>query len=626
MNEMVFKRITLLGGGKIGAGLAIRMAKRGCVVMIRERPEAMEKAQNDLKARLDQAVAKKKLKTGKRDEIVRLISWNDDYHHACCEFGPHILIDATTEDKGIKQAALAEAIKHLAEGVPKVTVTSALSVKELGFDAGFHPMSPPEINKGLELVIHDETPEELEEKLWQFAIQLGLVPIPVKANQSGYAVNGLFVPILLEACRMHEQGFGIPTIDKAFMAAAGIRVGAFFLMNFTGVAIAKLAAVPMQTLGNWMTIPQNLTDQIESGKDWDLSGEVDDSKVDELANRFRGLIFANAIRVVPDVHFGWHDLDRAIRICLAWPKGPAELMVDLDHDRVVELVQAYLDANPSFPKVEVIDDFDFDELSKTHWWQGILDQETGVAQLTLNCPEELGALSSDRLRELGEWIDELEGNGCRICLVQSEGGNFAGANIKEMDSIIQNMDDDDELTKHMTLGCEIFEKFKKSRIVFIGVISGKFVFGGGAELILSLDFSIAVNTAKFKFPEMVAVGCDPGWNGIRHMVEKSGRSKAATALFQPEYDFVGQEAVDAGFVNIVAPADKLEERLQKFIAGLLACAPQALAEQKRLLLFASDINENCPDQITDEITEAVGELLVTDEAKNRIAKFAGRKK
>jgi len=39
-------------------------------------------------------------------------------------------------------------------------------------------------------------------------------------------------------------------------------------MNFIGLPIAKLAAVPMQKLGDWLTIPQNLSDQIDSGEQW----------------------------------------------------------------------------------------------------------------------------------------------------------------------------------------------------------------------------------------------------------------------------------------------------------------------------------------------------------------------
>jgi len=53
------------------------------------------------------------------------------------------------------------------------------------------------------------------------------VPIPVDGNQPGYAVNGIFVPMLIEACKMHEEGFGIPTIDKALIQASGIKVGVF---------------------------------------------------------------------------------------------------------------------------------------------------------------------------------------------------------------------------------------------------------------------------------------------------------------------------------------------------------------------------------------------------------------
>jgi len=149
--KLIFKRITLIGGGWIGAGFAIRAAKRSCIVMT---PEFEEMAKTALEARLQQAVDKGKMSSIKRHVILERIFWNTDWKMACDEFRPDILIDATTEDRLVKTKALQNADAHLLKEVPRVTVTSALDGEAIGFDAGEHPMSPVEINKGLELVIY----------------------------------------------------------------------------------------------------------------------------------------------------------------------------------------------------------------------------------------------------------------------------------------------------------------------------------------------------------------------------------------------------------------------------------------------------------------------------------------
>ena len=108
----------------------------------------------------------------------------------------------------------------------------------------------------------------------------GKTAIVVK-DAPGFAVNRFFVPFLNEAARMLEEDLAdIPTIEEAAKRAFKIGMGPFLLMNVTGIPIAVHAATTLgDELGPFYAPCELLKSQKEKGVNWNLDGEVDESKI-----------------------------------------------------------------------------------------------------------------------------------------------------------------------------------------------------------------------------------------------------------------------------------------------------------------------------------------------------------
>jgi 3-hydroxyacyl-CoA dehydrogenase/enoyl-CoA hydratase/3-hydroxybutyryl-CoA epimerase len=118
-------------------------------------------------------------------------------------------------------------------------------------------------------------------------------------------------------------------------------------------------------------------------------------------------------------------------------------------------------------------------------------------------------LSMDVLRELSEVLTELEAHPARGLVLRSakESGFVAGADITEFGV----MSDEDEIAKMLGEGNKILDRLDGLPFTTVAVVHG-FCLGGGLELILACDRRIAIDGARFGFPE-VLLGLHPGLGG-----------------------------------------------------------------------------------------------------------------
>ena len=167
------------------------------------------------------------------------------------------------------------------------TNTSSLSVSQLATVSGrpdrfggLHFFYHPAKNRLLEVISGAETSLETKRFLGQFGSTIGKTCITV-ADRPGFAVNRFFVPWLIEAVRMYDEGVAsIPTIEAAARRAFGIGMGPFELMNVTGVAIAYHAAVSLERmLGSFYAPTESLKRHTEQRENWNLEGEADPAPV-----------------------------------------------------------------------------------------------------------------------------------------------------------------------------------------------------------------------------------------------------------------------------------------------------------------------------------------------------------
>src|SRR5207249_7043450 len=100
---------------------------------------------------------------------------------------------------------------------------------------GLHFFSPVPLMQLVEVVRTIATPSDVYETAYDFAKKLGKVPVRA-SDKSGFIVNRLLVPYLLDAIRAYEEGVGsIEDIDNAMKLGCGYPMGPFTLLDFVGL-------------------------------------------------------------------------------------------------------------------------------------------------------------------------------------------------------------------------------------------------------------------------------------------------------------------------------------------------------------------------------------------------------
>jgi 3-hydroxyacyl-CoA dehydrogenase len=98
-----------------------------------------------------------------------------------------------------------------------------------------------------EVMGHPGTDSAVFEQLLQFAEEIGLVPIPIRQEQSGYIVNSLLVPWCTAALELLVSGVSdVESIDRTWMITLQSGLGPFGMMDRMGLGVvyhvAKLVA------------------------------------------------------------------------------------------------------------------------------------------------------------------------------------------------------------------------------------------------------------------------------------------------------------------------------------------------------------------------------------------------
>ncbi len=234
------RTVAILGCGLMGSGIAEVSAKAGFKTRVREIDQAA--ADHGLKAiqkSLGRAVDKGKLEAAARDEILGRIHTTtklEDLKDA------DIVIEAVTEDLDVKNGmfqtldALCGPDTLFASNTSSLTIADmAAATKRPDRLVGLHFFNPVPVMKLVEVVRTIATSTESFDRAFAFARSLGKEPVVAK-DASGFIVNRLLVPYMLDAIRCLEQGLAsTEDIDKSMTLGTGYPMGPFVLGDFVGL-------------------------------------------------------------------------------------------------------------------------------------------------------------------------------------------------------------------------------------------------------------------------------------------------------------------------------------------------------------------------------------------------------
>jgi 3-hydroxybutyryl-CoA dehydrogenase len=234
------RKVGVLGCGLMGSGIAEVAAKAGYETVVREvSDELAQKGEANIRKSLARAAEKGKLDADERDAIltrVRLTTALDDLRD--CD----VIIEAVTEDPERKNELFRE-LDHLC-GPDTIFASNTSSLTIAGMAAatsrprsfvGLHFFNPVPVMKLVEVVRTIAVDEVIYQRALEFARSLGKEPVEAK-DTSGFIVNRLLVPYMLDAIRCLEQGLAsIEDIDRSMTLGTGYPMGPFTLCDFVGI-------------------------------------------------------------------------------------------------------------------------------------------------------------------------------------------------------------------------------------------------------------------------------------------------------------------------------------------------------------------------------------------------------
>ena len=238
--EKAIEKVGVVGCGLMGSGIAQVAAQAGCQVTVREvSQQLLDKGLAGIDKNLARLVEKGTLSAADRDQVrgrLRGTTNVEDLKDS------DVIIEAIIEQLPAKR----ELWGALDKICPKPTIfasnTSSLSITEMATFTqrpdrfvGMHFFNPVPVMKLVEVIRTIATDPKVFDEMVAFGQRLGKTVVRT-SDRTGFIVNRLLVPYLLDAVRALEEGVGsVEDIDNSMKIGCGYPMGPFTLLDFVGL-------------------------------------------------------------------------------------------------------------------------------------------------------------------------------------------------------------------------------------------------------------------------------------------------------------------------------------------------------------------------------------------------------
>ncbi|MGA8154494.1 MAG: 3-hydroxyacyl-CoA dehydrogenase family protein [Terriglobales bacterium] len=236
---MEIKKVGVLGCGLMGSGIAQVSATAGFDVTVLEvEQKFLDKGFAGIEKSLAKFAEKGTLKETPQAIRARLKGTTNNQDLADCDIIVEAVIENIAEKKKM-YAALDDIVKKdgiFASNTSSITITELMAgTKRPHRFVGLHFFNPVPLMKLVEVVRTIATADDVYESAYEFGKKLGKVPVRT-SDKTGFIVNRLLVPYLLDAIRAYEEGVGsVDDIDNAMKLGCGYPMGPFTLLDFVGL-------------------------------------------------------------------------------------------------------------------------------------------------------------------------------------------------------------------------------------------------------------------------------------------------------------------------------------------------------------------------------------------------------
>ena len=234
--------VGIIGAGTMGNGIAQACATSGIrVVMVDVAQAAVDKGLATVAGSLDRLIKKEKISEADKAAALGRITGSTDYTALA---GAQLVIEAATENEGLKVKILQQLDAMLAPEVIVATNTSSISITKLAAVTqradrfiGMHFFNPVPMMALVEIIRGLQTSDATHAAVKALAEALGKTPITVK-NAPGFVVNRILVPMINEAFFVLAEGLATPEdIDAGMKLGCNQPIGPLALADMVGLDV-----------------------------------------------------------------------------------------------------------------------------------------------------------------------------------------------------------------------------------------------------------------------------------------------------------------------------------------------------------------------------------------------------
>ncbi len=246
---MAIQKIGVVGAGLMGHGIAQVSAQSGFPTVVREvSPEALAKGMGMIQKFLKRGVEKGKVTPEAMDATVGKLKGTTELKDlADCD----LVVEAASENLALKRELFGALDQACKPDAIFASNTSSLSITEMATFTkrpdrfvGLHFFNPVQLMKLVEVVTTIATRPDVAKAAAEWCRAIGKTVVAT-GDSTGFVVNRLLVPYMLDAIRVYEQGLASrDDIDNAMKLGCGYPMGPLFLTDYVGLdttlAIAEI--------------------------------------------------------------------------------------------------------------------------------------------------------------------------------------------------------------------------------------------------------------------------------------------------------------------------------------------------------------------------------------------------
>jgi len=656
---MNISKVTIVGAGTMGHGIGEVIALSGIPVTIEDAfPEALKKAETDIRNSLQKLEKSGKIKSGETDRIISMIKFSADLADSVKD--ADMIIEAVPEIPELKVKIIKDISEKCKRNAIIASNTSNILISTLSEQAtgperilGAHFFNPPVVLKLVEVIKSEKTSESVFEETYNFIKKIGKTPIRVLKDAPGFVVNRINAPEALLLCLLVQNGFSKPEEVDALGKSMGLPMGPYELIDYVGIDTMyhslKYYGETLSSDYNKCTYYDKFmkdgTLGAKSGKGFYI-WENGHAKVPHAeptsAIDMMDIIcieINEAVKILEEGIASPQDIETGIKLGMNRPFGPISAAEGLTNSEVKNKLIALskkFDTQVFYPAKsiqegklkEIISSKSLRKEEKTDKLPEAqpTEEETPVT-LKRDTDAKVAYLDISNTRNnliSAEVMNALKGHletlwndkEINVIVIRGKGQNLsAGAQLTQFAS---GPMDFAEISRN---GERTYRMLSEIPKITIAEMKG-YVLGGGFELSIWCDMRVSTPDAVIGFPE-VTLGLIPGWGGSQRLAKLIGLSRASFMILSGER-INGSYAESIGLVSRVYPSEQIGEKTAEFAKSLASrVAPISAAIAKRLMNKGSEVPT---DNGLEMESLAMGLLFGTEDLKEGISAFIQKRK